>query len=90
MTYTRRHLKRVAALPCVLCSSLGLGQSPAEVHHLFDTASRSDYLTVPLCPAHHRGPNGFHGLGARAFERRYNVTETKLLAWTIAEIMSRR
>jgi hypothetical protein len=69
---------------------LGLGQSPAEVHHLFDTASRSDYLTVPLCPAHHRGPNGFHGLGTRAFERRYNVTETKLLAWTIAEIMSRR
>jgi hypothetical protein len=27
MSYTKRHLKRVASLPCVLCSSLGLGQS---------------------------------------------------------------
>lgn len=80
------HLERVASLGCVLCDDLGLGYSPAEVHHLFDGASRSDYLTAPLCPEHHRGATGFHGLGQRAFEARYKTTEAKLLARTIERL----
>jgi hypothetical protein len=90
MTHSKRHLTRVRSLSCVLCANLGLGQSPAEVHHVFDTAARSDYLTVALCPEHHRGPSGFHGLGQRAFERRYKVSEAQLLAWTIATLVSGR
>lgn len=75
---------RVAELGCILCREyLGVRDSPAEVHHVFDTAARSDFLTIPLCVSHHRGPQGFHGLGQRAFERTYKLTEADLLAKTI-------
>lgn len=77
------HMGRVAGLGCILCRHLGYGDSPAEVHHTLDTAARSDFLTVPLCPEHHRGATGFHGLGQRAFEARYKLTEADLLAKTI-------
>jgi hypothetical protein len=34
---------------------------------------------VPLCPSHHRGDIGLHGMGRKAFERAYGVTELELL-----------
>lgn len=78
---------RVAGLGCILCRELGYGQTPAEVHHIRDgqgAAQRaSDYLTVPLCPEHHRGNAGLHGLGVRGFEARYRLSELDLLALTI-------
>lgn len=80
---SKRHMQRVRDLGCVLCQHLGLGVTPAEVHHIGDTATRSDWLTVALCTEHHRGPTGFHGLGQRAFERRYKLTEWQLLALTM-------
>lgn len=81
-----RHLARVRALPCLICEKCGLGDSPAEAHHVFDSAARSDFLTVSLCPTHHRGALGFHGLGQRAFERKYHTTEAELLAMTIERL----
>jgi len=33
---------------------------------------------IPLCPEHHRGNTGYHGLGRKAFEKRYSVTEWEL------------
>lgn len=80
------HLERVASLGCVLCHDLGHGYTPAEVHHVFDSAARSDFLTIGLCPEHHRGGTGFHGLGQRAFEARYKTSEAKLLAKTIERL----
>ena len=80
---SKSHMGRVAAIGCILCRDMGFPDSPAEVHHLFDTAARSDWLTVPLCPEHHRGATGFHGLGQRAFEARYKRSEAYLLAATI-------
>lgn len=50
------HMAKVAALPCLVC-----GAWPVEVHHLPDP--RSDFRTIPLCPAHHRreyGPQAYH------------------------------
>jgi len=32
-----------------------------------------------LCPEHHRGNTGIHGLGRKAFERKYQITEEGLL-----------
>ena len=79
-----KHLSRVRSIGCLICRDfLGVKDSPAEAHHVFDTAARSDFLTVSLCWAHHRGPQGFHGLGQRAFERTYKTTEAELLAKTI-------
>ena len=82
----KEYMGRVASLGCILCQELDWGESPAEVHHVFDTASRSPSLTVPLCPEHHRGATGFHGMGQRAFERAYKLTDANLLALTLARI----
>ena len=87
MSKTKRHFDRVANIGCILCKSvLGIQDSPAEIHHIYDTADRSDWLVVPLCHAHHRGKAGFHGMGERKFNMVYGTSETKLLAATIAEL----
>ncbi|MGH9960415.1 MAG: Ref family recombination enhancement nuclease [Pyrinomonadaceae bacterium] len=87
MTKAERYLASVRALPCVLCTHLGLGCSLSSAHHIREdqgmSKRASDYLTVSLCYGHHQGPNGFHGLGRRAFERMYNLTELDLLGMTI-------
>lgn len=80
-------MAKVAGLGCILCRHLGYGQTPAEVHHLKEECGagqrQSDYITVPLCTEHHRGGSGLHGLGRKAFERTYRLTELDLLAMTI-------
>lgn len=81
----KRHLDRVASLGCIVCGS------PAEVHHIrtsFGMSQRaSNYLTVPLCPFHHR-QGGFgeaiHA-GQKQFEMQYGA-ELSLLAETIARL----
>ena len=86
----RKHMGRVAALGCILCDHLGLGATPARVHHVREDqggAQRaSNYLTVPLCPEHHTGKTGLHGLGTRAFERTYGLSELDLLALTLERL----
>ena len=83
----KRHMSRVAASGCVLCRHLGYGHTPAEVHHIREgqgAAQRaSDLLTAGLCPEHHRGGTGLHGLGVKAFERTYKLSELDLLAMTL-------
>lgn len=80
----RQHLSRLAELGCVLCIRLGYYATPAEIHHIRDGQGlgqrASHYDALPMCPMHHRGDIGIHGMGRRAFERHYGVTETELLA----------
>lgn len=82
----REHMGRVAALGCILCQHLGYGETPAEVHHPRTGAGmgrRADHTDgVPLCVEHHRGDTGLHGLGRKAFEREYGITELDLIALT--------
>lgn len=77
---------KVADLGCILCQHLGWGATPAEVHHPRTGAGMgrraSNMDGVPLCPEHHRGPTGLHGLGRKAFEREYGITELDLLDLT--------
>jgi hypothetical protein len=83
----RAHMARVRELPCVLCEKLGTAQeTPTNAHHAFDTAARSDFLTVAICHYHHQGAGGFHHLGEREFNRRYKTSEAELLALTIARL----
>lgn len=92
MSAAARHLQRVADLGCALCARLGHYDVPAEVHHIRagqGAAQRaSDFLTVPLCPDHHRGTHGIHG--DRAAFRNAAVGELDLLADTISRLMGRR
>ena len=78
----KAHMGRVAALGCLLC-----GQ-PAEVHHIREgqgMAQRaSNWLTVPLCHDHHRGPRGVHG--DRSALRALKLEDLDLLAQTIERL----
>lgn len=78
-----RYMGRVAQLPCFIC-----GTTPVEVHHVREgqgMAQRAaNYLTVPLCPEHHRGKTGWHG--DRSAWRLRKVDEMDALADTIRRL----
>lgn len=82
-----RHMGAVAALGCILCRHLSLGETLAELHHVREgqgmSQRASNFLVVPLCPEHHRGASGLHGLGTRGFYTRYRLDELDLLALTL-------
>ena len=82
-----RHLERVAGLGCILCRHLDRGYSPPQIHHVKEGQGLSQraehWLTIPLCPPCHTGPNGLHGLGTKGFYTRYKLDELDLLAMTI-------
>ena len=65
----REHMARVAQLPCVICRAW-----PVEVHHVisdrYSQRKASDFEVIPLCFAHHRGPEGIHA-GKSSWEDRY-------------------
>ena len=79
----REYLSRIAALCCRICVRLGYPDTPAEIHHQrtgVGAGNRASHTrTVGLCPEHHRGGSGIHGLGRKAFERLYGVTEVELI-----------
>ena len=47
---------------------------------------RKSAPVIGLCREHHRGDTGIHGLGRRAFEKAYQVTEEELLEITLGLI----
>ena len=79
----RAYLSRVAALGCWICRRMGYFDTPAEVHHQrtgTGAGRRANHRrTVPLCPEHHRGQSGIHGLGTKGFARVYGITEVELI-----------
>jgi len=84
-TAESNHLSNVAELPCALCA-----ESPCEVHHIREgqgmSQRASHYLTVPLCPGCHRGPQGVHG--DKTMLRIHKTSEIQLLADTIEKLVS--
>lgn len=86
MSILKRYMSRIADQGCILCHHLGYGQTPAQLHHPREGAGMGqrgdDWNAIPLCIEHHTGPSGFHGMGKRAFEMRYDLDELDLLAMT--------
>ena len=83
----KQHMDRVARLGCAVCHRLGLGETPAELHHPRKGAGmgqRAKHMDViPLCPTHHRSSDlGLHGLGTKGFAAHYGFDEADLLADT--------
>ena len=75
--------ENIARLGCSLCRHLGYGETPCEIHHIRRFGGkRSLSEVIGLCPEHHRGNTGIHGLGRKGFERTYNLTENTLLEET--------
>ena len=75
----KEHYDKVARLGCILCRHLGYTDSPCEIHHIRRAGKRDTAPVIGLCPEHHRGNTGIHGLGRKAFEKKYNLTEEQLL-----------
>jgi len=78
---SKRHMNRIAQMPCAICGAFGV-----HVHHIRTGIGMgrraSDFDTLPLCPEHHQGMTGIHGMGRKAFERHHGITELELLART--------
>ena len=79
----RKHMSAVAELGCAVCRRMGYEGTPAELHHprrLAGGWGRSSHMDViPLCPEHHRGKTGLHGLGTKGFPKHYGFDEQDLL-----------
>ena len=83
MSKASTHLDKVAGLGCILCASLGNAGTPAEIHHIRHFGNPRDLSPViPLCPEHHRGNTGVHGMGKKSFARHYGLSEDDLLELT--------
>jgi hypothetical protein len=86
------HMNKVASLPCVVCLRLHGPHEPYEVelHHVrrgTGMGQRSSHMEVlPLCPEHHRGNTGVHGLGTKGFAKHYGFNEADLLADTLERL----
>lgn len=76
MTKAERAWKdRVAQMCCVICEiEHGAHEGGyVELHHLRKGGwGKQDYKTlIPLCVNHHRGAQGIHTLGTKAWERKF-------------------
>jgi hypothetical protein len=75
------HMDRVRELPCIVCLyKLDIITKPVSVHHV--TVPADDFAVAPLCPEHHQGSTGVHGLRRRGFEMMWKLGDTDLLALT--------
>jgi len=74
-------LNKIAELGCILCSEvLGIEGTEAELHHVRRYGTkRATSPVLPLCPEHHRGNFGVHGLGTKCFENKWGITYERLL-----------
>lgn len=59
----RRHTARVKEMDCIVCEEPG----PSEVH---EPEQGLWFISIPLCWACHRGPDGWHGTRRRWTLRR--------------------
>lgn len=78
----KQHLARIARMGCIVCELMGFRGTPAQVHHVrVDVGWGRDghFNTIPLCPAHHTGSEGVHGMGREQFKERYGYSEIELL-----------
>jgi len=80
----KKHMNAVAELGCAVCRRMGYEGTPAELHHKragTGAGRRSSHMDViPLCPEHHRGNTGLHGLGTKGFPKHWGFDEDDLLA----------
>ena len=74
---------KIARLGCILCLHLGNRGTPCEIHHIRRFGGkRANAPVIGLCIEHHRGNTGVHGLGAKGFEKHYQIGQEDLLEMT--------
>ena len=86
-----RHLARIKAMDCILCTLLGIPQTGVtDAHHIRTgrgmSQRSSDFLTIPVChDGCHQGPGGIHG--DRSMLKLAKVEEIDLLAETLSRLL---
>ena len=77
----KENYARLAKIGCILCRTLGYGETPAQMHHIRRFGGKRDNAPViPLCPEHHVGNSGVHKLGRKGdFEKYWGYSEEDLL-----------
>ena len=86
----RDYMAQVARLGCYLCRVAGHEDTPAQVHHprkFGGLRSLLDKQTIPLCEAHHSGPQGVHMLRKRV-EEVYGMSEAHMSAQTRLDVVA--
>ena len=79
----KEHYAKIAKLGCSLCRYLDYGFTECEIHHIRRFGGkRANAPVIGLCPEHHRGNTGVHGLGAKGFEKHYQIGQEELLELT--------
>lgn len=80
----KQHYDKVARLGCILCRVIfKINDTPCEIHHIRRFGGKRDNAPViGLCPEHHRGNTGVHGLGHKGFAARHGIDEQELLEIT--------
>ena len=81
MTHEQKHMDKVAQIGCVICRRETGNIVPCHVHHIAEgSGKRSDFMTAGLCPEHHEGFLGIHGMGSKKWLMMFNLpTEYHLL-----------
>ena len=78
----QKHMSKVVELGCIACRKLGFYDTPAEIHHIRNKTGMgkrsSHFLTLPLCPNHHRNSNESYHYSPKKFEMRFG-SQIKLL-----------
>lgn len=74
----KERLQTIAEMPCYACFQDGL-EVASEVHHIRSHTGiglkSSSFMTIPLCPRHHRyGKVSVH-LGKVDFEKKYGTQQ---------------
>lgn len=87
-TAEKRHLDRLAQMPCALCGAHGV-----QIHHILEgriKGRKSGHFTaIPLCPGCHMDSNnGVHG--RQAMLKVMKKTELELLGETIETLYGGR
>ena len=81
----KRHLGRVAQLPCCLCGADGVEVHHARTGEAAGAGQRApDFLTLPVCPSCHRGSKGLHG--DKSMLRIRKKSEIALVAETLEKL----
>ena len=81
--HERQHKAWLAAQGCAVCVRIHPAHEPGPVelhHNRANGWGKGNYMTLmPLCPEHHRGKTGVHGLGTKGFAKHYGFDQTELL-----------
>lgn len=81
---------KLADMSCLICEGIhGRHEGGhVELHHLRTGGwGKGDYKTlIPLCINHHRGKEGIHTLGTKAWERHFDVSQADLLNQILARM----